>query len=93
MKSEINTLPPLEKSAEWARKAAHEGKWSESAQRWAILRKAYSEQAMAWLQGANAHIEANELDQAEQLLNYGRQHFRLKSGKRSLSGVIIFSPW
>lgn len=75
MKPEIDNLLPINEAAEWAKQAARERKWSESAQRWSVLRKAYPEHAMVWLQGAKAHIEANELDQAEPLLIYSRQHY------------------
>jgi len=75
LKSDRIELPPLEKAAEWAKQAAREKKWTESAQRWSVLRKAYPEHAMVWLQGAQAHNEADELDEAEQLLGYVHQHF------------------
>ena len=75
MKPETNNFLSINKAAEWANQAAQENKWSEAAQRWAVLRKAYPGQPMVWLQGAKAHIEANQLEQAEQLLKYGREHF------------------
>ncbi|WP_428356983.1 ABC transporter permease [Methyloprofundus sp.] len=75
MKPETNKLLPINKAAEWALQAARQQQWTEAAQRWSVLRKAYPEHAMVWLQGAKAHIEADALDQAAQLLEYARQHF------------------
>lgn len=68
------TLQP-QKAAQWAFQAMREKNWSEAAQRWAVLRKAFPEEPAVWLQGAKSHIEAGELDQAGILLEYGRQSF------------------
>jgi len=71
----IDELPSPEEAFEWAQQATRERNWSEAARRWAVLRKAYPKQATTWIQGAIAHIEAGELEQAEALLTYARQQF------------------
>jgi lipopolysaccharide transport system permease protein len=68
-------LPSPEKAFEWPQQAVRERNWSEAAQRWAVLRKAYPNQGGTWIHGAIAHIEAGELERAEPLLTYARQHF------------------
>lgn len=68
-------LPSPEKAFEWPQQAVREKNWSEAAKRWAVLRKAYPNQGGTWIHGAIAHIKAGELEQAEALLTYARQHF------------------
>jgi lipopolysaccharide transport system permease protein len=68
-------LPSLENAFEWPRQAMREQNWSDATQRWAILRKAYPNRPATWFQGATAHIEAGELQQAENLLKQAQQHF------------------
>ncbi len=68
-------LPAPEQAFKWPQQAVRERDWPEAAQRWAVLRKAYPKQAGTWIQGAIAHIEAGELDQAETLLAHAHQHF------------------
>lgn len=82
MKTAVTNIKPeteetlqQEKAKEWAFQAMREGNWPEATQRWAVFRKAYPEHSAGWLQGAKAHIEANELDHAEILLEHGRQFF------------------
>lgn len=60
-----------------------------------MLRKAYPEHPMVWFQGAKAHIEAGELDQAEQLLTYGRQCFPNNPNSFLISAelAIKFEHW
>ena len=68
-------LPSPEQAFEWPRQAMREHNWPEAARRWAVLRKAYPNHPATWFQGANAHIEAGELDEAEKLLTHARQQF------------------
>lgn len=75
LKPENNKLLPFNQAVEWANQAVREKKWLIAAQRWAVLRKAYPDKSVVWLQAAKAHIEANQLEQAESLLDYARQHF------------------
>jgi Tfp pilus assembly protein PilF len=42
---------------------------------WAVLRKAYPRHAATWFHAANAHIKAEELEQAEVLLTHAQQQF------------------
>ena len=73
--SPTTELPPPEQVFEWPQKAAREQNWPEAAQRWAVLRKAYPNQAATWIQGAIAYIEVGALDHAEELLAHARQNF------------------
>jgi len=73
--SDQEGLPPPDQAFEWPREAIREGNWLEAARRWAVLRKAYPQNPATWFQGAIAHIEADELTEAEVLLDYARQHF------------------
>jgi lipopolysaccharide transport system permease protein len=75
MRPSKNELPSYEQAFEWPRQAVREQNWREATRRWAVMRKAYPEHPATWLQGANAHIEAGELEQAEALLTHARQHF------------------
>lgn len=68
-------LPTHEQAFEWPRQAMRERKWSEAAARWAILREAYPKHPAPWIQAASAHMEAMELDQAEELLDQAREKF------------------
>lgn len=68
-------LPPPENAFEWPRQAMRERNWPEAARRWAVLRKAYPKHPGTWFQGANAHMEAGQLDEAEHLLIHARQQF------------------
>ena len=68
-------LPSPEHAFEWPHQAMRERQWSEAAQRWAILRAGYPYHPAPWLQGALAHIEADELEQADELLTYALQQF------------------
>jgi lipopolysaccharide transport system permease protein len=76
LQSTKTDLPSPEKAFEWPQQAVRERNWSEAAQRWAVVRQAYPEKVGTWLQGAIAHIEADELEQADALLTYARKHFR-----------------
>ena len=76
MTSPVTELPSPQEAFDWPLQAARERKWSEAAQRWAVLRKAYPEQPATWLQAASAHIEAGELEEADKLLTYALEHFR-----------------
>ena len=69
-------LPGPEKAFEWPQQAMNERSWAEAAQRWAVVRQAYPERPGVWLQGAVAHIEAGELEQADVLLTYAREKFQ-----------------
>jgi lipopolysaccharide transport system permease protein len=76
LKAEIITpLPPPEEVFEWPRQAVRERNWTEASSRWSVLRSAYPKNPVPWIQGAVAHIEAGELEQAEVLLAHARQHF------------------
>ena len=68
-------LPSPNHAFDWAQQAVRERNWEEAAQRWAILRKAYPEQASPWILGAVAHIESGDLQQADTLLAHARLHF------------------
>ena len=68
-------LPSPEQVFEWPQQAVREHNWAEAAQRWAVIRKAYPEHPAVWIQGASAHIEAGELEQADALLSYAREQF------------------
>ncbi len=70
-----NKLPPPEQAFEWPRQAMLKKNWLDATQRWAILREVYPEHPATWIQGATAHIETGELEQAETLLNHARQQF------------------
>jgi len=72
--TQADTLSP-EKVFAWPQQAALDQNWGEAAQRWAVLRTVYPQEAAPWLHGALACIEAGELDQAEKLLDYSRLHF------------------
>ena len=61
-------LPPPEKAFEWPRNATREQNWEDAAQRWGVLREAYSDHPAPWFQGAAAHIQSAEFDIAERLL-------------------------
>lgn len=74
-KPDKSELPSPKDAFEWPRQAMREQQWSVAAQRWAVLRKAYPEHPATWLQAAIAHIEANELNQADELLTYARPKF------------------
>jgi lipopolysaccharide transport system permease protein len=52
-----------------------ERKWAEAAERWAIIREAYPEHADPVVQGATAQIEADNLSEADALLEYARANF------------------
>ena len=69
------TLPPIEQVFDWAFNAMRERNWQEAANRWAILRRAYPERPATWFQAAIALMEAGELNQAAELLEYCRQQF------------------
>ena len=73
--SPVGDLPSPEEAFEWPHQAGREKNWSEAAQRWAVLRKAYPEHAATWFHAANAHIKAEELEQAEVLLTHAQQQF------------------
>lgn len=82
MVTEISPLQPTEgplltpeQAFEWPRQASREQNWPEAAKRWAVLRKAYPNHPGVWFQGAKAHMEAGELDEAERLLNNAREQF------------------
>jgi tetratricopeptide (TPR) repeat protein len=75
LQTDSNDLLKPEKAFEWANQAGREKNWSVAAQRWAVLRRAYPDHPDTWFQGANAHIEAGELEQAEALISHTRQHF------------------
>lgn len=75
MQSTKDKLPPPEQAFEWAHQAAKEGNWPEAARRWAVLRKVYPSHPATWFQGANAYMEAEELDESKELLDHARQHF------------------
>lgn len=64
-----------EQAFEWPRESSRDRNWKQAAQRWAVLRKAYPKHPAVWLQAANAHIEAGELEQADQLLQHAREIF------------------
>ena len=68
-------LPPHERAFEWPRQAMRERNWKEAAWRWGVLRKAYPKHPAPFFQGANAHIEAGDLEQADALLTRARQDF------------------
>ncbi|MCU7813423.1 MAG: phosphate ABC transporter permease [Candidatus Thiodiazotropha sp. (ex Notomyrtea botanica)] len=68
-------LPKPDDFFSWPQDAAHKHEWKESASRWAVLRKAYPNHPATWFQGANAHMEAGELNKAENLLVFCRQQF------------------
>lgn len=68
-------LPKPNDVFSWPQDAAHNQEWKESAARWAVLRKAYPNHPATWFQGATAHMEAGELDKAENLIAYCRQQF------------------
>jgi len=51
-----------------------EHNWSEAAKRWAVLRKVYPDQPQTWIQAAISLLKANDLEKAESLLSYARQH-------------------
>jgi len=88
-------LPPLEQAFEWPKEAMRAKKWSEAACRWAILRKAYPGHPAPWFQGAIAHMEAGELDQADQLLIHCRKQFpsHPNSAIQSASFAIYRGDW
>jgi len=76
LKSKKNTELPLHELAfEWPRQAMRERNWREAAQRWEVLRKAYPDHPATWIQAADAHIEAGELNDAETLLIHARECF------------------
>jgi lipopolysaccharide transport system permease protein len=68
-------LPAPEQVFDWPQQAAHEQNWTEATRRWAVLRKAYPQHPVTWLQGAVAHMEAGELEQAAALLEHARNTF------------------
>ncbi len=68
-------LPPPGQVFEWAYQAIRERNWLEASGRWAVLREAYPRHPAPWVQGAIAHMEANELEAAGALLAYARQRF------------------
>ncbi|WP_240992153.1 tetratricopeptide repeat protein [endosymbiont of Riftia pachyptila] len=70
-----NKLPSPEHVFEWPRQAMREKNWSEATQRWAVLRKAYPKHPASWFQGAIAHIEAGEFNEAEILLSHAKKEF------------------
>lgn len=72
--TEGNLLTP-EEAFEWPRQAIREKNWPEAAKRWTVLRKAYPNHPATWFQGANAHMEMGELDEAERLLLHAREQF------------------
>ena len=71
----MDELPLPEKAFEWPRQAMREKNWTEAAKRWTVLRKSYPDHPATWFQGACTHIEAGELEQADALIAYTRQHF------------------
>ncbi|MCK5664816.1 MAG: tetratricopeptide repeat protein, partial [Thiotrichaceae bacterium] len=76
MSQSTKTEPPLHEQAfEWPRQAMREQNWREAALRWKVLRQAYPEHPATWLQGANAHIEAGDFEQAEILLTHARLEY------------------
>ncbi len=52
-----------------------EHNWQEAARRWSVMRKAYPALPAPLFQGANAHIQADELELAEALLSRACQEF------------------
>ena len=68
-------LPPPEQVFPWAHEAMRERNWPETAQRWAVLREAYPQQAATWIQGAVAHMEAGQTETAAALLAHARERF------------------
>jgi lipopolysaccharide transport system permease protein len=75
LQSNETELPSAENAFEWPRQAMREQNWGKATQRWAILRKAYPNHPATWFQGAIAHIEAGELQQAENILRQARKQF------------------
>jgi lipopolysaccharide transport system permease protein len=73
--SNQSKFPSPENAFEWPRQSMHEQNWGDAAKRWAVLRKAYPNHPATWFQGAVAHIEVGELQQAEVLLNHATKHF------------------
>ena len=76
MTSPVTELPSPKEAFDWPQQAIREQNWPEAARRWAVLRKAYPNHPATWLQAANAHIEAGELEEADKLLTYTLEHFR-----------------
>ena len=72
----MTELPTAQEAFDWPLQATREQNWSEAARRWAVLRKAYPNHPATWLQAANAHIEAGELEEADKLLTYALQRFQ-----------------
>ncbi|MCU7958779.1 MAG: ABC transporter permease [gamma proteobacterium symbiont of Bathyaustriella thionipta] len=68
-------LPPAAEVFKWPYEAASKNNWSETARRWAVLRKAYPDHPGTWFQAITAHIEANELEHAEKLLERALKQF------------------
>ncbi|MDQ7075201.1 MAG: ABC transporter permease [Gammaproteobacteria bacterium] len=68
-------LSSPDKSFEWPYQAMREKNWLEAIFRWSVLRKAYPEHPAVWCQASAVYIELGELDKAEELLVYARQHF------------------
>lgn len=60
---------------DWPRQAAKEGNWSEAAKRWAILLKAFPNTPAILFQLINAHLQADEIEQAGNLLEVAAEKF------------------
>jgi len=88
LQTESDELPPPEKAFDWPNQAIREKNWSEAAQRWSVLRKAYPNHPATWFQGANAHIEAGELNPAEALIAYTQAQFPNHIGNLTIASSL-----
>lgn len=71
----VSRLPTAEAAFEWPLQSMQEKRWKEACKRWAFVRAVYPDRAEPWIQGAVAHIEADELTGAERLLSHARDCF------------------
>jgi len=82
MDSDVSVQQPVlgegmtpESSFDWPQESMRAGNWSQAAERWGVIRKAYPDHPAPWFQCINAHLEANELEAVDPLLAIAIERF------------------
>ena len=64
-----------ERAFEWPRDAMRDGDWSIAGGRWRVMRKVYPDHPAPWFQGIASHLRADELDQAQGLIDIAQEKY------------------